>query len=118
MAARVLTSCAFCEGAGRDPFGIMSGLSLCQVCGGKGSVSVRKPAVRCAFCRGTGVHGVQRLTCSCCGGKGMIAIREPAGECLHCQGTGAEPADQEFLPCAPCRGAGVITVKENVQRPA
>lgn len=35
--------CAFCRGTGRDPFGIMSHLSNCSVCGGKGVVKVRNP---------------------------------------------------------------------------
>lgn len=118
MAARVLTSCAFCEGTGRDPFGIMSGLSLCQVCGGRGSVTVSEPAVACAYCGSKGRQRHQRLTCTSCGGRGRIAIRQPAETCPHCQGTGAAPFDQEFLPCAPCRGAGVITVKEKVKQPA
>ena len=31
----VEVECAFCQGTGRDPFGIMSHLSNCSVCGGK-----------------------------------------------------------------------------------
>ncbi len=111
MAANVIT-CAFCEGSGRDPFGLLSGLSRCQVCGGIGSVTIGEPCQRCAFCEGTGVHPHQRLTCTCCGGKGMISVREPAQKCPHCQGTGAEPPDQGFLPCALCRGAGVVALKK------
>ena len=106
--------CAFCEGAGKDPFGIMSELSLCQVCGGKGSVTVGEPWVTCAFCGGRGVHRDQRLTCTCCGGKGVISVREPTDECPRCQGTGAEPPDQDYLPCVLCKGAGVIPVKKKV----
>jgi DnaJ-class molecular chaperone len=111
VAANVIT-CAFCEGSGRDPFGLLSGLSRCQVCGGIGSVTIEEPLVRCAFCGGGGVHPHQRLTCTCCGGKGMISVREPAQKCPHCQGTGAELPDQGFLPCALCRGAGLVALKE------
>jgi DnaJ-class molecular chaperone len=117
MAAKTI-ACAFCDGAGKDPFGLLSGLSLCQVCGGRSSVAVSEPAVACAYCGGGGRQRHQRLTCTSCGGRGMITIQEPAETCPHCQGTGAAPLDQEFLPCAPCRGAGVITVKEKVQQPA
>ena len=117
MAANVVT-CAFCKGSGKDPFGLLSDLSRCQVCGGSGSVTIDEPFVTCAFCNGKGRQRHQRLTCTACGGKGMIAIQQPADKCPHCQGTGAAPLDQEFLPCAPCRGAGVITVKEKVQQPA
>ena len=33
-------ACAFCGGRGKDPFGIMSWLSTCCVCGGTGVVQV------------------------------------------------------------------------------
>ena len=114
MAANVVT-CAFCKGSGKDPFGLLSGLSRCQVCGGSGSVTIGEPFVTCAFCNGKGRQRHQRLTCTACGGKGMIAIRQPAEKCPHCQGTGAEPPDQDFLPCVLCKGAGVITVKEKAK---
>lgn len=109
MDAKVIT-CAFCQGTGRDPFGIMSPLSSCQVCGAKGSVTVREPAIVCAFCGGSGVHDEQRLTCTVCGGKGMVTIREPVEKCPHCQGTGVN-TDINYLPCALCGGKGVITMK-------
>jgi DnaJ-class molecular chaperone len=114
MAAKTI-ACAFCDGAGKDPFGLLSDLSRCQVCGGGGSVTIEEPAVACAFCGGSGVHRDQRLTCTACGGKGMIGIQQPAGTCPHCEGTGAEPPDQDFLPCVLCKGAGVITVKEKAK---
>jgi DnaJ-class molecular chaperone len=113
VAANVIT-CAFCEGSGRDPFGLLSSLSRCQVCGGGGSVAIEEPSVRCAFCGGRGVHPLQRLTCTCCGGKGVISIQQPAQECPRCQGTGAEPPDQDYLPCVLCKGAGVIPVKKKL----
>jgi DnaJ-class molecular chaperone len=113
MAGKVIT-CAFCEGSGKDPFGIPSELSLCQVCGGRGSVTIREPWVTCAFCGGRGVHRDQRLTCTCCGGKGVISVREPREKCPRCQGTGAEPPNLDYLPCVLCKGAGVITVKKKV----
>jgi len=33
---RTSATCAFCRGRGNDPFGIMSHLSTCCVCGGRG----------------------------------------------------------------------------------
>jgi len=113
MATKTI-ACAFCQGVGKDPFGIPSELSRCQVCGGSGSVTIGEPWVMCAFCEGRGVHPHQRLTCTCCRGKGMIAVQEPTDECPRCQGTGAEPPGQDYLPCVLCKGAGVITVKEKV----
>ena len=113
MDAKVIT-CAFCEGTGKDPFGIMSPLSTCQVCGGKGSVKVREPAIACAFCRGSGVHDDQRLTCTVCGGKGMVTIVEPVEKCPHCQGTGVN-TNINYLSCSLCGGKGVITAKKEKQ---
>lgn len=114
MDAKVIT-CAFCEGTGRDPFGIMSPLSACQVCWGKGSVTVREPAIVCAFCGGSGVHDEQRLTCTVCGGKGMVSIVEPVEKCPRCQGTGVNVPPLNYLPCSLCGGKGVITAKKEKQ---
>ncbi len=112
MAEKVIT-CAFCEGSGKDPFGVMSQLSTCQVCGGKGSVAVKEPAVRCAFCGGSGVHRDQRLTCTACAGRGMISVQVPNKACPRCRGTGADP-EISYLPCILCRGSAVVTVEESV----
>ncbi len=114
----VTTACAFCGGSGKDPFGVMSQLSTCQVCGGKGSVAVEEPAVRCAFCGGSGVHRDQRLTCTACAGRGMISIREPTETCPRCRGTGKDPPELDFLPCVLCKGSAVVTVKERAKQPA
>jgi len=115
MDAKEIT-CAFCEGTGKDPFGIMSPLSTCQVCWGKGSVTVREPAIVCAFCRGSGVHDEQRLTCTVCGGKGMVTIKEPVEKCPHCQGTGVNTGIN-YLSCALCGGKGVVMVKKREKQP-
>lgn len=116
MTGKVIT-CAFCRGAGKDPFGVMSELSTCQVCGGKGAVAVEEPAVRCAFCGGGGVHRDQRLTCTACAGKGMISVHSPHTKCPRCEGTGADPMI-DYLHCVLCKGAGVVPVKESVPRVA
>lgn len=115
--AEVTITCAFCGGAGKDPFGVMSELSTCQVCGGKGSVAVGEPAVRCAFCGGSGVHRSQRLTCTACAGKGMISVHSPHTKCPRCEGTGVDPMI-DYLPCVLCKGSAVVTVKERAKQPA
>jgi len=112
LAGKVIT-CAFCRGSGKDPFGVMSALSTCQVCGGRGSVAVEEPAVRCAFCGGSGVHRDLRLTCTACAGKGMTSVHSPHAKCPRCGGAGADP-EIGYLHCVLCRGAGVVTVKESV----
>ncbi len=112
LAGKVIT-CAFCGGSGKDPFGVMSALSTCQVCGGKGSVAVEEPAVRCAFCGGSGVHRDLRLTCTACAGRGMISVQVPNKACPRCRGTGADP-EISYLPCILCKGSAVVTVEESV----
>jgi len=101
-------TCRFCRGKGKDPFGIMSRLSACCVCGGKGSVSVRTPYVRCAFCEGTGVYPGTRQTCTACGGVGVIPVKEPNRTCPHCGGTGVDPGSGAGFYCLTCHGAGVV----------
>jgi len=76
MEAKVIT-CAFCEGIGKDPFGVPSPLSTCQVCGGKGSVTIREPTEKCPHCQGTGVNTeINYLPCAQCGGKGVVTLKK------------------------------------------
>ena len=99
--------CSFCGGNGRDPFGIMSALSTCCVCGGRGFVTVTVPYVRCAHCRGSGA--VKTLTCTVCGGKGLVAA--PAGPtvvCPDCRGTG-DDSGAPAMNCLKCRGRGWVS---------
>ena len=109
--------CAFCGGKGRDPFSIMSPMSTCQVCGGRGSRRLRPPTVPCAFCRGTGVHGASRLTCTTCGGLGTVEVPINTASCPCCDGTGrAVGYDGGHWPDAPlsctcCGGRGVVAAK-------
>jgi len=100
--------CAFCHGVGRDPFGLLSPLAACQVCGSKGKVAVQEPVKVCAFCEGTGVYPGSRLTCTVCHGTGVVQIVEPVTQCPSCHGSGKEP--DSGLPCLLCKGKGVITV--------
>jgi len=66
-------TCAYCKGKGKDPFGIPSKLSNCQVCLGKGKVAIANiPHETCSACKGTGIFEHHRLPCSVCKGKGVV----------------------------------------------
>ncbi|MBT9140870.1 MAG: Chaperone protein DnaJ [Dehalococcoidia bacterium] len=106
---RVTIKCAFCDGMGKDPFGLLSILSTCQVCGGRGKVAVTEPFARCAFCNGSGVHPSRRYTCIACNGKGVIPTPQ-IGErevCPECGGTGQSRSHWN-VPCLKCKGRGFI----------
>ncbi|MEW6233493.1 MAG: hypothetical protein AB1566_14435 [Chloroflexota bacterium] len=115
---RVVLTCAFCGGTGRDPFGIMSHLATCQVCGGTGQRTLHQPTAPCAFCRGTGVHPGSRNTCTTCAGMGVVEIPDDAVTCPCCGGTGraADYADYIWpdspLSCGCCRGKGVVAPEQ------
>ena len=99
--------CAFCRGAGKDPFDIMSSLSTCCVCGGRGTVTVSTPHVRCAHCRGTGA--IKTLTCTVCRGKGVIPVTdEPRISCSACGGSG-DDGSAPAMACLRCHGRGWVT---------
>ena len=110
--------CAFCGGKGKDPFGIMSPLSTCEVCGGSGRQSLHQPTAPCAFCRGTGVHPDSRLTCTACGGVGTVEVPANAVPCLVCGGSGRAPAGGGHFHCARCSGKGVIGIEPSQGRQA
>ncbi len=97
--------CAFCSGTGKDPFELLSPLSICQVCSGSGKVKVEPPTIKCAFCNGTGIYLGKRLTCTVCGGKGVVTMPKNAKICTICNGTGQAP---DGLPCLNCHGKGVV----------
>jgi len=103
-----ILKCAFCKGEGKDPFGLLSELATCQVCGGTGGVEVNEPAIECAYCKGSGVYPQgARITCTVCNGKGMVTVKEPTEECPKCKGTGT--TRDSGLPCIRCRGKGVVS---------
>ena len=108
LAEKTEVPCAFCHGAGLDPFGIMSGLSSCMVCGGTGKVEVEMPYTRCAFCEGTGVYPHSRLTCTACEGFGVSPVVEPNETCPHCHGTGQDPQSEAGFYCDTCHGTGLV----------
>ncbi|MBU3896175.1 hypothetical protein KKG36_02605, partial [Patescibacteria group bacterium] len=98
--------CAFCKGKGKDPFEIMSKEAICQVCGGRGKVTVVEPYVKCAHCQGTGVSPNSRNVCTACGGRGVIPITDGKKVCPKCHGSGR--AAENDLPCTKCGGRGVV----------
>ena len=100
--------CVFCKGKGKDPFDLLSELAACQVCAGTGKVEVEQPAIKCAFCKGSGVYHDSRVTCTVCEGKGMVTA--PKGEtiqCTKCDGTGV--AMDSGMPCLKCKGKGLVS---------
>lgn len=105
----VTVKCAFCNGTGIDPFGLLSELSTCQVCGGRGEVRIRGPVTECKICGGTSIepYTLNRLHCMACGGKGVVRTIEPAETCPQCRGTGVFPRRPPMY-CHVCRGQGVI----------
>jgi len=105
---RASVLCAFCGWTGRGPFGIMSALSTCCVCGGTGTILIETPYVRCDFCQGSGVYPRSRQTCIACGGAGVSPVHKPNRTCPRCLGTGAEPNSETGFYCLTCHGTGVV----------
>ena len=104
----VWISCAFCRGTGQDPFGIMSWLSNCCVCGGGGVVQVPAIHRRCAHCQGSGA--VKTFTCTVCRGRGWVADSPgPQRFCPECRGSGTDPSSS--LACLTCLGRGRVPRK-------
>jgi len=102
--------CAFCKGIGKDPFDLLSKLSICQVCEGTGKVEIEEPAIKCVFCDGTGVYPQgARITCTVCNGKGMNTVKGATKECPKCKGTGSSV--DSGLSCLECGGTGVVSKK-------
>ncbi len=102
--------CAFCRGTGKDPFGCLSALSNCQVCGGTGEIHANQPVLPCVFCNGTGVqpNTTDRLHCLACRGTGVVPVIEDPVKCPACDGTGHQmkrtakgkrPVRQRCLVC-------------------
>lgn len=98
--------CAFCKGKGKDPFGIPSKLSDCQVCLGRGMVQSVEPLATCPYCKGGGVFFNHRMPCAVCKGKGKVTKIKGAERCAKCTGDGREQGSD--LPCSSCYGLGAI----------
>ena len=102
-------ACSFCGGKGKDPFGIMSFLSTCSVCGGTGVVKAEAPYARCAHCEGSGA--IKRLTCTVCRGTGFVPeAAGPTVVCPDCAGTG-DDASAPAMACLKCRGRGWVSAE-------
>jgi DnaJ-class molecular chaperone len=69
--------CAFCKGRGVDPFSVLSHLSNCPTCHGRGEVRVKEPYTTCPACGGTGIYTRSRLYCWTCRGKGVVHACPP-----------------------------------------
>ena len=100
--------CAFCDGTGKDPWGIPSPLSNCQVCKGKGVIQIEKPYQKCPVCRGRGNQRNMRLTCLACAGKGVVHIEKEMKKCPECDGTGVTGSVGLKKYCLKCKGTGLV----------
>jgi len=78
MAQVATFQCVFCRGRGIDPFGLLSELSVCQVCGGRREVNMLLPYETCPVCCGSGNQHDTRLVCTICNGKGVISPQKRA----------------------------------------
>jgi len=99
--------CAYCEGQGKDPFGVLSEASTCSICQGKGKVRLIGESVAgCGFCKGSGKHPIERLSCPACKGYGMFESPKDAVTCSQCLGSGKR--EDEYFPCSRCHGKGKL----------
>ncbi len=100
--------CAYCDGTGKDPWGIPSPLSNCQVCKGKGVIEIEAPYKECPVCKGEGNQRNKRVTCLGCGGKGVVHIEKGMKECPECGGVGVTGSVGLRNYCLKCKGKGLI----------
>ena len=105
----VEVKCAYCQGTGKDPWGLMSVLSKCQVCKGKGTVQIEAPYEQCPVCKGKGVERNKRLTCMACKGKGVLHIKKGMKACPVCGGTGKTGSVGMRKYCLKCHGTGKVS---------
>jgi DnaJ-class molecular chaperone len=68
--------CAFCGGKGKDPSRVLSPLSNCGVCGGKGTVRVEEPYETCSACLDAGAYYRSRLSCGDCSGEDAVTVKQ------------------------------------------
>jgi DnaJ-class molecular chaperone len=101
-------TCRYCQGSGKDPFQLLSAISTCACCGGRGVVKVVKPYLPCAHCSGTG--RIKRFRCTVCDGKGVLTKpTEKTQKCQTCGGNGSDP-HIPALECLACRGRGFVVI--------
>lgn len=105
----VKINCAYCQGTGKDRFGVMSALSTCPVCHGRGFHILTRPLVPCVYCGGSGVSPTGgRYYCLACGGKGVHHRPKTQQCCSECHGTGITKGGSGFY-CYTCHGSGLKT---------
>lgn len=104
--------CALCKGTGKDRWGLMSVLSKCQVCRGKGTVRIAEPYIECPVCSGTGVQYNKRLHCMACKGKGVVPVQKDMILCPECQGSGRDAMN---LYCLKCKGTGKVSKRTRTE---
>lgn len=97
--------CAYCNGTGKDRWGLMSVLADCQVCKGKGTVKIETPFEKCPVCHGEGMQYNRRLTCLACGGKGILPVKKGMKICPECGGSGKGAFG---FYCLKCKGKGKV----------
>jgi len=103
--------CAYCNGTGHDRWNLMSPLSTCSACSGRGYHHVEAPYRTCAHCGGAGVYPHLRVTCTTCGGVGSIHVPAHAVVCPQCNGAGRQPKSELDLSCTKCGGAGWVVLE-------
>ena len=102
-------SCAYCEGKGKDPFGVPSSEWTWEGWKGKGSnalIGKESGVKECRYCDGSGKHPIERLTCPVCKGYGVFQLNGQGSPCSECHGNGKR--EDGYFPCAYCKGYGVI----------
>lgn len=104
-------TCRYCQGAGTDPFKLLSAISTCACCSGRGIVQITTPYVACPHCSGSG--RIKRFRCTVCTGKGVIA--KPAQNTTNCPTCGGSGSDAHIpaLDCLTCRGRGFIVISRH-----
>ncbi|MBW4519270.1 MAG: hypothetical protein KME16_06155 [Scytolyngbya sp. HA4215-MV1] len=107
LSGSVQVQCAYCQGKGRDRFGVMSPQSTCQACHGTGTHWVTLPLIDCVYCRKTGISPTgTRNPCLACGGKAVQSQANRSFSCPRCGGTGTNQANG--LYCYLCHGSGLV----------
>ena len=62
--------------------------------------------IKCAFCKGSGIHPHYRATCPVCKGPGNNQITGKYMACADCHASGQKRGT--ILTCYTCRGLGVV----------
>ena len=105
---KVEVKCGYCQGKGRDPWQLMSPLSNCQVCNGRGTVKIEEPYITCLACGGSGNEKNKKLTCLACKGKGVLHVEKGLKTCPDCGGSGMTGSVGLRKYCLTCKGTGKV----------